>query len=701
VAPERVEGEQEISLNAVRYRITRPIQSFVSSVYPPKVVIGDQGRDTQQRLSVVTWSDWRGGIGLDTMEGNTGVNRAWITQSMDMRHPGHLVLGPLINGMTGEPAGQTLGAIGSRAGVLYFAWSTDIYSSSNGTSMANTNFNVPAAATDAITFRLGDIEYIGFCCDSSGFIYFNGTRWFMLPDPAKYATFWDDKLYLIDSTGQLKQTADLTSKDSEAGGAYTVTETAGSARLEDAAQNFSGYKAGGHVIVLRDGENDMLYGYIGSGGTNTQVNVFNSAALTTQNWIGDTSDFGTIATYDVLLETTADAQLPLPDDHVSDLLVYPNASNDPIVYATTIVGLYGHDSGNTKFVATGLGLPRHPDNGKGSVVWRDSLYIPSGLTIYKYQINNSSAVVSSVGLDRDDGLHSTEVGPITSLVATQNEIIATVGGSTTGDADNATPDIYSWDSLGWQNIALGEGAGGGNDTIVMYVSDDNNAYRLYWGVEATVRYIDLPRLHSNPKRITSYNYGAGGVLYTPWFTGGQAEVSKLAIRLRVDAQDMTSDETLTIARALDYTGAGNIGTFSTLGSAITSSGVTTFDFPNSTTPTGTEFRAIRFRIVAARGSTTTLSPDLLAMTLEYRKKLDVKYGHTFEVDLSEEYGGRSVNELRAALISALETATLVEFTFRSDSGDTRNYYVDVTSLSGMENTGFDERGTATVSVVEA
>ena len=698
--PERVEELNEISLNAVRYRITHPVQSFVSSVYPPKLVIGDQGRDTQQRLSVVTWSDWRGGIGLDTMEGNVGVNRAWIAETMNLRHAGHLVLGPLISDMTGEPSGQTLGAIGSRAGTLYFAWGTDIYQSTNGTSMTDTNFNVPAAATDAITFRLSDTEYIGFCLNSSGFMYYNGTRWFVLPDPAQYAAAWNDRLYLIDNTGQLKYTSDVTSVDSEAGGAYTVTETAGSARLEDASQDFSGYKAGSHVIVIRDGENDMLYGYIGSGGTNTQANIFNSAALTTQNWIGTLADFDTISTYDVLLETTADAQLPLPDSHVSDLVVYVDASNNPILYAVTIVGLYGHDNANTRFVATALGLPRHPDNGRGSVVFRESLYIPSGLTIYKYQINNNSAVISNIGLDRDDGLHATEVGPITSLVATQNEIIATVGGSTAGDADNATPDIYSWDTLGWQNITLGEGAGGGNDTIVMYVSDDNSAYRLYWGIEASVRYIDLPRYHNNPKRITSYTYAASGRLFTPWFTAGQSEVSKLAVRLRADAQDMTANETFTIARALDFSGTSGLGAFTNLGSTITSNGVTTFDFPDSTTPTGTVFRAIRFRVTAARGSTNTLSPDMLALTLEYRKKLDVKYGHTFEVDLHEEYGGRSVNELRAALIAALESATLVEFTFRSDDGNTRNYYVDVVALGGLEYSGLDERGTVQVTVIE-
>ena len=42
----------------------------------------------------------------------------------------------------------------------------------------------------------------------------------------------------------------------------------------------------------------------------------------------------------------------------------------------------------------------------------------------------------------------------------------------------------------------------------------------------------------------------------------------------------------------------------------------------------------------------------------------------------------------------------MEFTFRDDSGGTRNYYVDITSATGLEYTGYDERGTTTINLVE-
>jgi hypothetical protein len=42
----------------------------------------------------------------------------------------------------------------------------------------------------------------------------------------------------------------------------------------------------------------------------------------------------------------------------------------------------------------------------------------------------------------------------------------------------------------------------------------------------------------------------------------------------------------------------------------------------------------------------------------------------------------------------------VEFTFRDDSGGTRNFYVDVASATGLEYSGYDERGVTTINLVE-
>ena len=90
----------------------------------------------------------------------------------------------------------------------------------------------------------------------------------------------------------------------------------------------------------------------------------------------------------------------------------------------------------------------------------------------------------------------------------------------------------------------------------------------------------------------------------------------------------------------------------------------------------------------------------MSLTLEWRKKISPKWGHTVEVDLNNTYKGNEPKDLRSALVSAIESTTLVEFTFRDDGGGTRNYYVDVVAAAGMEYTGYDERGATQITVVE-
>jgi len=177
------------------------------------------------------------------------------------------------------------------------------------------------------------------------------------------------------------------------------------------------------------------------------------------------------------------------------------------------------------------------------------------------------------------------------------------------------------------------------------------------------------------------------------------DVDKLALEIRVETASCTSTETVELYYRLDYSDSSSYQT-TEMETVISSNGVTTYKFPNATTPTGTSFRAIKFVLDLVRGSTTTNSPDVISVTFIYRKKLPAKWGHSVEVDLNNDYAGNNAMQLRSNLVSAIESTSLVEFTFRSDSGGTRNYYVDVVSATGMEFTGMDERGTSRITVVE-
>src|SRR3989304_10321519 len=74
---ETVVSPNQISLNAVRYKITGPVQAELISQYPQKMIIGDITKDTHPRLSVVTFNDWSGGGGADRIIQGRGVKRVF------------------------------------------------------------------------------------------------------------------------------------------------------------------------------------------------------------------------------------------------------------------------------------------------------------------------------------------------------------------------------------------------------------------------------------------------------------------------------------------------------------------------------------------------------------------------------------------------------------------------------------------------
>lgn len=616
---ERVINTNEISLNGQRYPISRPVQTVLASIYPPKIVLGDTTRDSQQRASVLAWSNFRGGIGIERFEGAADVDRAWWS-TFQLRHKNHMVLPALatltaVSGVTGTTF--SIGAIGELADYIYAAFGTSVRKYSNDAdSWGSSLHTLPGLATDVITARVGGTLYLIFA-HTAGYSYLEeGESWVnvTISGGVKFLTYWDDKLWGISNAGQL--------------------------------------------------------------------------------WWSNT-----------IGAQTNDAELQLPPSYVTDLYVARAPDGNPIVKAMTKVGLFVHDMANTRFRETEMALPFHANNGNGSTKWRDSEYIPAGNSIYKFINGSNSAVVTLVGPDRDHGLPSDKRGVITQLVPTHNELLALLDATTTtavdayssGESPVIEPDsgfsiILGWNELGWEIKWLG----GSTARAIDYghVSSVYDKYRLWWAHNERIYFMALPVDIVNPSEVTTFEYAASAEHETPWFNAGQAEIDKLALRLKVECQNMTSSETLTISYGLGYS-----TTYTQLG-VISSDDVTTYEFPNGTTPTGTTFVSIRFKIEGVRGSTTTLSPDMVSLTFEYRKKLPALWGHTVEVDMTNDYGGKTSKELRALLLAAVESTTLVEFTFRDDDGDTRNFYVDIASASGFEQTGTDERGKSTLLLVE-
>jgi len=443
------------------------------------------------------------------------------------------------------------------------------------------------------------------------------------------------------------------------------------------------------------------------------------------SWTDDTTDTQFLAFWDdrlwgisstgqlwyslVIGTEVNDAQLPLPNSSVTDLFVASDAQGEQILYAATKVGLWAHDADNSRFVQTRVTFPFHNEGGQGSFNWRDSIYIPAGLALYQYT-PGSTAILRTVGPDRDDGMPKERRGTIVHTNGTHNDLVMLLDSTSAAandfnvfvtdsvnDAQVIDPDVgvstlVAWDSRGWQ--VLWESATNTEAATVSHVSFAHSGYRLWWGHNRLVNYMDLPVDIINPNEQTDFNYASSAVIDWPFFQVGQ-ENTGLALRVRAETADCSSTETIQIQYATNF----DDSSFTTLGT-ITSDGITTYEFPNSTTPTGTEFRSIRFRANLARGTNSLLSPTLIALTFEWRKKLAAQYGWQVSIDLSGAYGGNSVQAQRSALVTATASATLLEFTYREDTGNTRNYYVDVVDQTGLEYTGRNETGVAALTLAE-
>jgi hypothetical protein len=275
------------------------------------------------------------------------------------------------------------------------------------------------------------------------------------------------------------------------------------------------------------------------------------------------------------------------------------------------------------------------------------------------------------------------------------------------DVNTGRSTILGYNELGWEVKWEAEDDGIGIDYLAVNNAYDD--YRMWWGWNNRVYYMTMPSNIINPSEIGNFAYGTEGKHETPWFNAGQSEVDKLALQLKIDVRDTATDElddandytrTVKVEYATDYSSS-----YTTMGT-ITSDGVTTYTFGSNL---GTVFQAIRLKITLARKAGVNATdenqvklktPDVVSTTLIYRKKLDSKWGHMVNVDLSRPYKGNTPKQLRANLVSAIENQTLVEFTFRDDDSTNRNYYVDVVSATGLESTGYDERGNSTISLME-
>ena len=215
--------KNEVFLNGNYYPITRPVQQVLASIYPAKVTIGDTTRDSQTRASVISWSDFRGGIGVERMEGAKDVDRAWWS-TCSLRYKRHLVLPAKTKAVTNgdsDTNNQALDFIQEFNGNLYGIWANKkVYKFEPGSSstggFGSALDTLPDRASDAIEVRMGGTLYL-VIAHTGGYTYTSDASSFTDDTKdTKFLTFWQDKLWGIDNTGQLWYASTLGSETNDA-----------------------------------------------------------------------------------------------------------------------------------------------------------------------------------------------------------------------------------------------------------------------------------------------------------------------------------------------------------------------------------------------------------------------------------------------------------------------------------------------------
>jgi hypothetical protein len=202
-----VHRKNEISLFGTLFPIVGPVKPVLASQFAEKQVIGDYTKESELIASSWITSDQREGIGIKDMEEVRDANRAWFSTAW-LNTKGHRTLPRLVTATT-NPTGSDPLILIEFNNVMYCAFGTAVYTWTEGTTTWTTaSHTLPANPTNAIVYK----DKLYFCC-TSDFERFDGTTWqtgtqLGAAQKAILAIEWDEKLFLLDATGQLDYSVD-------------------------------------------------------------------------------------------------------------------------------------------------------------------------------------------------------------------------------------------------------------------------------------------------------------------------------------------------------------------------------------------------------------------------------------------------------------------------------------------------------------
>jgi hypothetical protein len=397
----------------------------------------------------------------------------------------------------------------------------------------------------------------------------------------------------------------------------------------------------------------------------------------------------------------------LPSGWCRQLLVFPDAAGDLAIHAVTKEGVWVYDFASKRFYQTEFVYPTSDQVGRAAV-WRGELYVPVGLTIYKY----NGTMVQVVGPDKDDGLPRHVAGRVIKVVPGHGYWFPVLMAQ--GRVTGATFE-EDWD-LNMPNLPEGWFPGASLSALVMmspgtafhvlaqYGEISNfgdieavsasDTYRLWISTNSGIYSIDLPMGLHNPLQNPTQRFAERGYLITSWWDMGWSNLEKLALGLVVNAS-VPHGGVIRFSIGFDGEEAWEqVG-------EITTSGRYQFRIGP---PQGRKFRMVRFLIEMERGPDPGQAPYLMDAAFTYLRVPRLLFGWELVLQLSDPYCldqvGVSVGTLiqRLLEIARSREAGTIRY-YDPDSGEVRSR-VFLTEIAATDVAGPHREGRYTVSFVE-
>ena len=348
----------------------------------------------------------------------------------------------------------------------------------------------------------------------------------------------------------------------------------------------------------------------------------------------------------------------------TDLFVDKDADNNPRLCFLTPEGMFYLQEPFSEFAFGPTEVNWEYDVNAGKVALYKWGY--THIAVHKSIFQTKAGVTTLIGPDRDDGLPTDLQGVITDMIGVGFWLVIAVDGGA-GHKSCILKKYLSGNH--WQPVYVGSA----NTPIQSLMWDSGT---LFFGEGEDVKSLPLPAVTDNYTLDETYDYSSSGTLFTPWFHSEFESMTKVAHRVRAVTQDCNANETLTVSyrkdAETDWTELGVFNTSPTDDALKFASGV------------GLEFERIQFKVDFARGSTTTNSPKLERLIIDYTVHPPILWAWTVRVK-AHEMGDYSGADIISTLKTAMETNTLMSF-YPDPTEDSKGtlYLVQVSGMPGNE-----------------